>query len=71
MAVIIASTDAAKQQAAKNEFARTKADGALSTIDDDIALIDGGPTNAELQQILRRCLLRQRKIIQYLKAELG
>jgi hypothetical protein len=52
---------------AKHEFAEAKANAAIAEIDADVTTLNNGPTNAQVIQIVKRSLLRQKKIIQLLK----
>jgi hypothetical protein len=65
MGVISPNTPAGKKLDAKSEFVDAKAESVITEINADIAILDGSPTNAQVIQVIRRCLIRQRKIIKY------
>lgn len=66
MSAITANTPAGKKLEAKAEVVDAKAEAAITEINADIAILDGSPTNAQVIQVIRRCLLRQRKLIRYI-----
>lgn len=49
----------------RNDLTNQKAEQAVQQINDDIATLDSTPTNAQVIAILRRTLVRQRKLINY------
>ena len=65
MGSIVANSPQGKKIAAKSEFVVAKAEAAVTEINNDIVILDNAPTNAQVLQVLRRCLVRQRKIINY------
>lgn len=60
----------ANRLAKRAEIVGEKAQAALDSLNADLATLDGGPTNAEIVAIVQRLAVRQRAVIQYLKAEL-
>lgn len=63
------TTQYGKEQATRGDYVDAKVDAALAEISADLLLLDGTPTNAQLIQILRRAMVRQRQIIKYLAAQ--
>jgi hypothetical protein len=63
---ITMNSEHGKQLEAKAEFVEAKAEAAIAEIDADLTTLNNGPTNAQVIQILRRSLLRQKKIIRLL-----
>lgn len=66
MTKITLNTTTGKRLQCRAEFVNSKALAAIDELNADIAIIDGTPTNQQMVQIMRRALVRQRKIINYI-----